>query len=34
VVIEPNTRDIDQLAPKRQCFSKIYQDLKPRFRGV
>jgi xylulokinase len=34
VVIEPNARDIEQLAPKRQCFSKIYQDLKPRFRGV
>ncbi len=34
VVIEPNTRDIEQLAPKRQKFSKIYQDLRPRFRGV
>jgi xylulokinase len=34
VVIEPNARDIEQLAPKRQCFSKIYQDLRPRFRGV
>jgi xylulokinase len=34
VVIEPNTRDIEQLAPKRAMFSKIYQDLRPRFRGV
>jgi xylulokinase len=33
-VVEPNDRDIEQLAPKRKCFSKIYQDLKPRFRGV
>ncbi|HLA72925.1 MAG TPA: hypothetical protein VK624_15575, partial [Steroidobacteraceae bacterium] len=33
-VIEPNTRDIDLLAPKRAKFSKIYQDLRPRFRGV
>jgi len=33
-VIEPNTRDIEQLAPKRAMFSKIYQDLRPRFRGV
>ncbi|HTU66700.1 MAG TPA: xylulokinase [Steroidobacteraceae bacterium] len=31
--VEPNARDCDQLAPKRQMFSKIYQDLKPRFRG-
>jgi hypothetical protein len=34
VVIEPNARDIEQLAPKRQLFSKLYQDLRPRFRGV
>jgi len=34
VVIEPNARDIEQLAPKRKCFSQIYQDLRPRFRGV
>ena len=34
VVIEPNARDIETLAPKRQTFSKIYQDLKTRFRGV
>jgi xylulokinase len=34
VVIEPNARDIEQLAVKRQQFSKIYQDLRPRFRGV
>jgi xylulokinase len=34
VVVEPNQRDIEQLAPKRRCFSQIYQDLKPRFRGV
>lgn len=34
VVIEPNSRDIERLAPKRMQFSKIYQDLKPRFRGV
>jgi xylulokinase len=34
VVIEPNARDIEQLAPKRQKFSQIYQDLRPRFRGV
>ena len=33
VVIEPNDRDIDQLAPKRQLFSKLYQDLRARFRG-
>ena len=33
-VVEPNARDIEQLAPKRRCFSKIYQDLRPRFRGV
>jgi xylulokinase len=33
-VLEPNARDIEQLAPKRRRFSKIYQDLKPRFRGV
>jgi xylulokinase len=33
-VLEPNTRDIEQLAPKRRRFSNIYQDLKPRFRGV
>jgi len=34
VVIEPNARDIEQLAPKRRAFSQIYQDLRPRFRGV
>ena len=34
VVIEPNARDIEQLAPKRHAFSQIYQDLRPRFRGV
>jgi xylulokinase len=34
VVIEPNARDIETLAPKRQAFSRIYQDLKTRFRGV
>jgi xylulokinase len=33
VVIEPNQRDIDQLAPKRLLFSKLYQDLRARFRG-
>ena len=33
VVIEPNQRDIDQLAPKRRLFSKLYQDLRARFRG-
>jgi xylulokinase len=33
-VLEPNARDCAQLAPKRQAFSKIYQDLKQRFRGV
>jgi xylulokinase len=33
VVIEPNQRDIDQLAPKRHLFSKLYQDLRARFRG-
>ncbi len=33
VVIEPNQRDIDQLAPKRRLFSKLYQDLRTRFRG-
>lgn len=33
VVIEPNQRDIDQLAPKRRIFSKLYQDLRTRFRG-
>jgi xylulokinase len=32
--VEPNSRDIERLAPKRNQFSKIYQDLKPRFRGV
>ena len=31
--VEPNARDIEQLAPKRKLFSKIYQDLRPRFRG-
>lgn len=31
--VEPNARDIEQLAPKRQCFARLYQDLKPRFRG-
>jgi xylulokinase len=31
--VEPNARDIEQLAPKRAQFSKIYQDLRPRFRG-
>ena len=34
VVVEPHERDIQQLAPKRKCFSQIYQDLRPRFRGV
>ncbi len=34
VVIEPNARDIERLAPKRENFSRIYQDLRPRFRGV
>jgi xylulokinase len=34
VVVEPNQRDIEQLAPKRKKFSQIYQDLRPRFRGV
>ncbi|HEU4486693.1 MAG TPA: xylulokinase [Povalibacter sp.] len=34
VVIEPNERDIEQLAPKRQMFSTLYQDLRSRFRGV
>lgn len=33
VVIEPNQRDIEQLAPKRVLFSKLYQDLRKRFRG-
>lgn len=32
-VIETNQRDIDQLAPKRRMFSKLYQDLRARFRG-
>jgi xylulokinase len=32
--LEPNSRDIARLAPKRQNFSRIYQDLKTRFRGV
>ena len=32
VVIEPNARDIERLAPKRKKFSQIYQDLRPRFR--
>ena len=31
--VEPNARDIEQLAPKRQMFAKLYQDLRPRFRG-
>jgi xylulokinase len=31
--VEPNARDIEQLAPKRKMFSRIYQDLRPRFRG-
>jgi xylulokinase len=31
--VEPNARDIEQLAPKRACFAKLYQDLRPRFRG-
>lgn len=32
-VIETNQRDIDQLAPKKRMFSKLYQDLRARFRG-
>ena len=33
VVIEPNDRDIEQLAPKRELFSHLYQDIRARFRG-
>jgi len=33
-VIEPKARDSEQLAPKRRAFSQLYQDLRPRFRGV
>ena len=33
VVIEPNDRDMEQLEPKRQVFSRLYQDLRLRFRG-
>ncbi len=32
--LDPNARDIERLAPKRRNFSSIYQDLRPRFRGV
>jgi xylulokinase len=32
-VIEPNSRDIEQLAPKRQLFSQLYQDIRARYRG-
>ncbi|HVY85552.1 MAG TPA: xylulokinase [Caulobacterales bacterium] len=32
-VIEPNDRDIDRLAHKRDLFARLYQDLRPRFRG-
>jgi xylulokinase len=32
--LEPDARDIERLAPKRKNFAKIYQDLRPRFRGV
>ena len=32
-VIEPNQRDIEQLAPKRQLFSHLYQDIRARYRG-
>lgn len=32
-VIEPNSRDVEQLAPKRQLFSQLYQDIRARFRG-
>jgi xylulokinase len=32
--LEPNARDIERLAPKRKNFAKIYQDLRPRFRGA
>ena len=33
VVIEPNDRDMEQLEPKRQVFSRLYSDLRLRFRG-
>jgi xylulokinase len=32
-VIEPNHRDVEQLAPKRQLFSQLYQDIRARYRG-
>ncbi|MES1200632.1 MAG: FGGY-family carbohydrate kinase, partial [Pseudomonadota bacterium] len=32
-VIEPNDRDIEKLAGKREMFARLYQDLRPRFRG-
>jgi xylulokinase len=32
-VVEPNDRDVDQLAPKRERYAKLYQDLRARFRG-
>jgi xylulokinase len=32
-VIEPNSRDVEQLAPKRQLFSQLYQDIRARYRG-
>lgn len=32
-VIEPNSLDVEQLAPKRQLFSQLYQDIRARYRG-
>lgn len=32
-VIEPNHRDVEQLAPKRRLFSHLYQDIRARYRG-
>jgi xylulokinase len=31
--VEPNDRDIEQLARKRQLFSQLYQDIRARYRG-
>jgi xylulokinase len=32
-VIEPDSRDVEQLAAKRQLFSQLYQDIRARYRG-
>ena len=32
-VIEPDSRDVERLAPKRQLFSQLYQDIRARYRG-